>query len=128
MPERFKRPSRAPLATPNIVPLLDVLLVLVAVLMLMTPFLTRQLPVEVPAVGVSGIPIITNTVSVVLKEDAEGFLVGDAFLSEEELLSRVGPQTSVEILADSSIQYGEVARLLALLRAQGPRNIYLAVQ
>ena len=127
-PEQPNRLTRKPLAELNIVPLLDVLLVLVAVLLLLTPYMTRALPVEVPAVGVSGLPVVSNTLTVVLKPGMSDFLVGESVLTVDALLVRVGPETSVEIVADNSVPYGDVARLLALLRTRSPQNIYLAVQ
>ncbi|WP_172415280.1 biopolymer transporter ExbD, partial [Comamonas thiooxydans] len=41
--------ARTPAAEINIIPLLDVLLVLVAVLLLLTPFMAKSINVDLPA-------------------------------------------------------------------------------
>lgn len=113
----------------NVVPLIDVLLVLlVMVLVSASLIIQQQLNVELPVTqtGVS-VPTAEQRMSIVLQ--ADGVLrLGDEVIAKAQLaqrLSRVDPDVSIDLWIDQACAFGHVVGLLDVL--QGLRLNRLAV-
>jgi len=118
---------RAPLASINVTPLVDVLLILVATLLLLAPQLVKQLPVDLPQVAVDG--RVRPQHSILITIDALGGLsIEEQPMSVKDVLARVDHTTTVEIAASGQVAYKEITRLVEALKEQGVREVQLVVR
>src|SRR5689334_7812628 len=105
----------------NVVPLIDVMLVLLVIFMATAPLLTQGVKVELPKAGAEPLPVRSqkDQPPVILSIDSEGkqFLnIGakDVPLSDQQLLQAVqaglaaDPQRDVLVRADTRVAYGRV--------------------
>jgi biopolymer transport protein ExbD len=119
--------QRKPLATINITPLVDVLLILLVIVMLAMPMFVKKLPVELPKTGVDSAPVAANSLQVAL--DAKGRLyLGDKPALMADVARRIQPNTTIELSVDEKAAYGLAAKLIAELQDHHPREIVLATQ
>ncbi len=111
------RPSR-PVAEINMIPLIDVMLVLLVIFMVTAPLLTHAVKVELPQAA-SSVNVVRND-SVHLSIDRAGTVFWDgAALSEGEwrermrLAAAAEPQPELHIHADGDIAYRRVAAVMS---------------
>jgi biopolymer transport protein TolR len=119
----------------NVVPYIDVMLVLLIIFMVTAPLLTQGVNVELPKAGAEPIPNVPNHPPLVLSVDADGNLyinVGDdedTPVSAKDIVARTGavlrnrPETPVLIKADRAVQYGYVVGAMVLLQQGGADNV-----
>jgi biopolymer transport protein ExbD len=121
-----------PNTTMNVTALVDVLLVTLIIFMLVSPTLEHgidvQLPVAKPYKMVAAKPVLVS----VSRQGALFFnnrQVTDAKLRDHLLeAARYNPETPVVLRGDSGIPYGELIRVLDLVRGSGLTNIGLATR
>ena len=131
-----KTARRRPMAEINVVPYIDVSLVLLIIFMITAPLLQTGVDVELPAAEAKTVPQ-TDTPPLIVSVDSEGktFIdVGDHQdepVEAEELSLRVAavlrhkPQTAVMIRGDTRVDYGKVVTVMAALQAAGVPNVGL---
>jgi biopolymer transport protein TolR len=119
----------------NVVPYIDVMLVLLVIFMETAPLLTQGVKVELPKAGAEPIEDVPDHPPLVLSVDAEGNLylnVGDdedAPTSGKEVVARVGavmrnrPDTPMLIKADRAVPYGNVVGAMVLLQQGGATTV-----
>ncbi len=117
----------------NVVPYIDVMLVLLIIFMVTAPLLTQGVQVELPQE--SSEPITIDDQPVVFSIDARGkyFLdIGtdeDRPLADADVVQRVGavlrnkPETVILIQADRRVDYGRVAKGMSLLNLAGASKL-----
>jgi biopolymer transport protein TolR len=114
----------------NVVPYIDVMLVLLIIFMVTAPLLTQGVQVELPKAGAGPLPDPKQEPLIVsLDEQGRLFLnVGDhksAPINEGALADRIHsvlgrtPETPVLLKADERIAYGRVMHLMVLLQQAG---------
>lgn len=128
------RRRRHRLSQMNVVPYIDVMLVLLIIFMITSPLLTRSVEVELPTVK-SGKPVVPEKNRfVIVTLDAQGrlFLDDDEQpLSMETLLTRVAalmrfiPDAQVLVRGDSRLAYGQVVQVMSLLQEAGVYQVGL---
>jgi biopolymer transport protein TolR len=119
----------------NVVPYIDVMLVLLVIFMVTAPLLTQGIEVELPKAGAEPIDPAEGTDPLVLSVDSEGSLylnVGDDESSPLEaariirmvsvVLER-NPQTPVLVKADFRVPYGDVVAAMLLLQRAGAQKV-----
>jgi len=123
----------------NVVPYIDVMLVLLVIFMITAPLLTQGVKVELPQAPSDPIPGEQRE-PLVLTVDKEGnyFLsVGennDKPLDNDTLVQRVAavlrrqPTTPVYVRGDSQVDYGKVVFAMTLLQQAGAPNVGLLTQ
>lgn len=127
---------RRPMAEINVVPYIDVSLVLLIIFMITAPLLQTGVDVELPEAEAKTVaqreipPLIVSV-------DAEGNYyidVGDhhdAAMEQDEISIRVAavlrhkPQTQVLVRGDARVDYGKVVTLMAALKRAGVANVGL---
>ena len=120
--------KRAPLAAINITPLVDVLLILVAVLLLLAPHFVKPLPVELPRTALTGAPVLQSSLRVAVLANGKFWVEGhEASASEIKSLIKPGI-TTLEIGADGKSPYAAIVNLVELLRDANPREVVLLTQ
>lgn len=119
----------------NVVPYIDVMLVLLVIFMVTAPLLTQGVKVELPKAGAEPIADVPNHPPLILSVDAEGNLyinVGDDEDSPQtakDIVARTGavlrnrPETPVLVKADRAVQYGFVVGAMVLLQQGGAENV-----
>jgi len=119
----------------NVVPYIDVMLVLLVIFMVTAPLLTQGIEVELPKANSEPITEVPDHQPMVLSVDASGNLyinVGDDEdepISGEDVVKRVGivlrnrPDTPVLVKADRAVPYGNVVGAMVLLQQGGAESI-----
>ncbi len=127
--------KRKLIAEINVVPYIDVMLVLLIIFMVTAPLLTQGIKVELPKAGAEPIRDVPNQPPLVVSIDAVGNLyinVGDDEdkpVSGKEIVARTGavlrnrPQTPVLVKADRAVEYGFVVGAMVLLQRAGADNV-----
>lgn len=119
----------------NVVPYIDVMLVLLIIFMVTAPLLTQGVKVELPKAGAEPIADVPDHPPLVLSVDAEGNLyinVGDDEdkpIGSAEIVARAGavirqrPETPVLVKADRAVPYGNVVGAMVLLQQAGADSV-----
>ena len=119
----------------NVVPYIDVMLVLLIIFMVTAPLLTQGIKVELPKAGAEPISDTSSLAPLILSVNATGELfinVGDeenAPKDAESIVSRTRavlasqPNTMVLVKADRRVPYGNVVGAMVLLQQGGAENI-----
>ena len=119
----------------NVVPYIDVMLVLLIIFMVTAPLLTQGIEVELPKAGAEPIENLSEEEPLVLSVDAAGNLYLDFGEDEESpksaqtivddvsALLRRSPATPVLVKADRSVEYGYVVGAMVLLQRAGAESV-----
>ncbi|MDQ3264066.1 MAG: biopolymer transporter ExbD [Myxococcota bacterium] len=117
----------------NVTPLVDVVLVLLIIFMVTANFIVREtVEVDLPRAAHGG-ETVQGLVNVVLDKDGKFYFDG-AEVSEAELMRRCAEaiakdkETRAIISADQSINYGQVMRLIDVVKGQGIAKFALNIQ
>jgi biopolymer transport protein TolR len=120
--------SRVPLTSINITPLLDVLLILVAVLLLLAPRLVKPLPVDLPRTSLNGIPQTQSSLQIAVRGDGSVWMDGHN-TTLTEVRAHIAPGvTTLEIGGAQSAAYGTIVKIVEALRDSQPKDIVLLTQ
>jgi biopolymer transport protein TolR len=119
----------------NVVPYIDVMLVLLIIFMVTAPLLTQGVKVELPKAGAEPIADVPDHPPLVLSVDVDGNLylnVGDdeeTPMSAKEIVTRTSivleqrPDTPVLVKADRAVPYGNVVGAMVLLQQSGADSV-----
>jgi biopolymer transport protein TolR len=127
--------KRRLMAEINVVPYIDVMLVLLIIFMVTAPLLTQGIKVELPKAGAEPLDPTEGREPLVLSVDSEGnyyLNVGDDEDSPVEperivkltsVVLEKNPETPVLLKADFRVAYGDVVSAMVLLQEGGARKI-----
>ncbi len=127
--------KRKLMAEINVVPYIDVMLVLLIIFMVTAPLLTQGVDVELPKAGAEPIPDVANHPPLIVSVDRDGNLyisVGDdsdAPASSADIVTRTSallrqrPETPVLVKADRAVPYGNVVGAMVLLQQAGAETV-----
>lgn len=121
----------------NVVPYIDVMLVLLIIFMVTAPLLTQGIQVELPKAGAEPLPadLLRDTQPLVLSVDKQGryyINIGkdhDKPLSQALIVERVStvlrrePKTPVLVKADRNVPYGAVVTGMVMLQQAGAPQV-----
>ena len=118
----------------NVVPYIDVMLVLLIIFMITAPLLTQGIKVDLPKAGAEPIQSedqkpLTLTVDkegrfyLDIGQDAETPIEEDAVMQRVSAVLRREPKTPVLVRADQSVPYGRVVRGMWLLQQSGAEKV-----
>ena len=122
-----------PIAEINVTPFVDVLLVLVVVLLVASPFLHRQINIDLPKEQVKERNTKAEERLIISLNKKGALFLGSEEFSEKELYKKVHrwvaahPGQRVFIRADKSVKYQEVVHLMAKLKEAGANRLGLLV-
>lgn len=134
---RRKGGRRKPMSEINVVPYIDVTLVLLIIFMVTAPMLQSGVDVDLPQAEAKTVESDDQNLPVVISIDSEGNYYitvegGDAEpVSAEAVTQRVAdilsakPQTPVYIKGDTAVGYGKVVSIMAALKNAGVPNVGL---
>lgn len=133
----FNRSGKSkPMAEINVVPFIDIMLVLLVVFMITAPMLTQGVQVELPQVSSQPIEAQEDNDPIVISVDREGeyfITLGEdsTAVSLDEMSQRVmtilqrRPGTPVMVRGDRNVPYGQVVVLMSTLQGAGVANVGL---
>ena len=134
-----RKVTKKPMAEINVVPYIDVMLVLLIVFMVAAPMLTQGVKVELPQAASEPIDNKDEEpVTVSVKKDGSYYITlgGDAEqarpLAEiKDMVSKVlrqSPKTLVLVQGDHSVDYGVVVSLMSELQSAGAPSVGLVTE
>ncbi len=126
----------------NVVPYIDVMLVLLIIFMITAPLLAEGVKVDLPKAGAQAIPpdMLKDTKPIVLTIDAQGQLFLNYNDPEDKALDaatveaqaaavlRRAPETVVLVRGDYRVAYGEVVAAMVLLQRAGADKVGFVTQ
>ena len=136
MATRTRSPRRRPISEMNVVPYIDVMLVLLVIFMITAPLLTQGIKVDLPQAASEAIPPQEQE-PIIVSVDAKGRLFLNvseqpaAPIDEATLVNRVAallrvhPKTPVMVRGDRQVDYGAVVHAMALLQKAGAPSVGL---
>jgi biopolymer transport protein TolR len=128
--------KRGPMHEINVVPYVDVTLVLLVIFMVTAPLITPGV-IELPSVAKASAPqvapieiVIAEDRSVSIREkDKSGKVLGERPVARGEIAKLIkDPKTPVLIAGDRNVKYEAVLQLMDELRAQGVERVGLQVK
>jgi biopolymer transport protein TolR len=133
------RVKRRPMADINVVPYIDVMLVLLVIFMITAPLLTQGVAVELPQAESEPMEAETDEplVVTVTKEGNYYLSVGDnpddpidhqALVTKVAAVLRHRPKTPVMVRGDTHVEYGKVVVAMALLQKAGAPSVGLITE
>jgi len=134
-----KRVRKRPMSEINVVPYIDVMLVLLVIFMITAPLLTQGVSVELPQAAAKSMHEPKST-PIIVTVDAQGNLymnIGDKTtkpVKESVLKARVtavlklSPKTDVYVRGDTNTYYGKVINAMVLLQQAGVKDVGLVTK
>ena len=120
--------ASAPMADINMVPLIDVMLVLLVIFMITAPLMSSSLKLELPRSDAATASETPQFLAVAITPEGE-LVLGDEKLVPEVFSARVAdaarrtPEIEVQLRADKRTPYGQVAELIGRLQKAGLTRI-----
>lgn len=126
--KRIRQSKRNSIAAINITPLVDVLLVLVAILMLLLPLYIKKLPVSLPKTEstVESAPELSKSLLVSF-DAASMYYIDQTNVTEEQLLKQINPSVTVKFAVSKDVKYENLAKAITKLKEKNPKEITLVV-
>ncbi len=118
----------------NVVPYIDVMLVLLVIFMITAPLLTQGVKVELPQASARPVDMQEREPLVVTVDKRGRYFLEDREIGREALIRRVSavlslqPQTPVLIRGDRQVAYQTVVEAMVLLQAAGAPSVGLVTQ
>jgi biopolymer transport protein TolR len=122
----------------NVVPYIDVMLVLLIIFMITAPLLTQGVKVNLPKAAAEPLPAKDAKNPIILSVDAQGQLYlniasdphgaldSDAVLAQVTAALQQEPDRAVVVKADKSISYGVVMQAMVIMQRAGASRVGLA--
>ena len=119
----------------NVVPYIDVMLVLLIIFMVTAPMLTQGITVDLPKAGSEPIADTSDSPPIVVSVDAVGNLYinfgddedkptsGDEIIRRTRILLERNPATQVLVKADRAVPYGNVVGAMVILQRAGASRV-----
>ena len=122
----------------NVVPYIDVMLVLLIIFMITAPLLTQGIKVDLPKAGAEPLDpaMLKNAIPLVLSVDRTGALYlnigggnpqtalgADIVAARAEAALRRNPELPVLVKADNRVEYGSVVRAMVILQKAGAKKV-----
>lgn len=128
------RIKRRPMAEINVVPYIDVMLVLLVIFMVTAPLLTQGVKVDLPRASAEPVQTPDGKIIVVsvkgdgsyylnLSGDPEEALELDTVVTRVAALVRLNPAIPVNVGGDRDASYGKVVQLMAALKGVGVEKV-----
>jgi len=131
--------SRRPIAEINVVPYIDVMLVLLVIFMITAPLLTQGVKVDLPQADAEPLPPeADDPVGVSVNAKGEMFIdIGEGKndpVEPEILMTRIAavlkyrPKTPIMVRGDRAVDYGHVVEAMVMIQRAGAPNVGLITE
>ncbi len=132
--EAYRKRRKKLMSEINVVPYIDVMLVLLVIFMITAPLLSQGVKVDLPKAAAQPVDS-QDRETLVVTVDREGrYFLDDRRIAPEELSRKVAailrarPQTPVLIRGDRQSSYGEVVKAMTLLQSAGAPSVGLLTE
>lgn len=133
------RVRRRPMSEINVVPYIDVMLVLLVIFMITAPLLTQGVKVDLPQADAEPLDVETQEPLVVTVDAARNYYVNYGEnqglpVEPQVLAARVGallrhrPGLAVVVRGDENVPYGDVVILMTILQRAGAPSVGLMTE
>ena len=118
----------------NVVPYIDVMLVLLVIFMITAPLLTQGVQVDLPQASANPVTNPDQETLVVTVDRSGRYFLDNREMAPPALATKVAailrlrPQTPVLIRGDRQVAYNEVVKAMVLLQAAGAPSVGLVTQ
>ena len=118
----------------NVVPYIDVMLVLLVIFMITAPLLSQGVKVDLPQAASQPVESQDQETLVVTVDREGSYYLDDRRIASEELRRKVAailklrPKTPVLIRGDRTANYGEVVKAMTLLQSAGASSVGLLTE
>ena len=123
----------------NVVPYIDVMLVLLIIFMITAPLITQGVKIDLPQAPSQVIPPSENEPVVVSVDEQGQFYIdigdnpdsvvdGSALIERIEKLLKYKPETEFLVRGDENVSYGSVVGLMTLLQEAGVPSVGLVTE
>jgi len=129
----FETSQDAPMAEMNVIPLVDIMLVLLVIFIITAPVITHSVKVEMPQASSEPTPANEHALQLSIRADQQIFL-NDTELSLSELETKLrelasrNPQQEIHLQADRNATYDLVAQSMAAAQRAGIVRIGFVTQ
>ena len=130
--------KRKPIAEINVVPYIDVMLVLLIIFMVTAPMLMQGVEVELPQASTTPVDTKVEPLIVSVKKDGSFYInlgeQDETVLSLADVTDKVTkilkrkPETPVMVWGDTNVAYGSVIELMAGLQGAGAESVGLVTE
>jgi len=132
--------KRRPIAEMNVVPYIDVMLVLLVIFMITAPILTQGVKVDLPKVASEPLKTPKNKEPLIVSIKANGEYVVERGRSEDKAANleyvhryvskilKQHPETDVLVRGDEAVPYGKVIALMTTLQSAGAGSVGLVTE
>jgi biopolymer transport protein TolR len=135
---------RRPMAEINVVPFIDVMLVLLVIFMITTPLLSQGVKIDLPKTEAKSIPPEQKEPLIITVDATGNYYLNISEKPNQPLTARVlsnevatqlattanttEPQRPVLVRGDKDVNYGKVVEVMALLQQAGAKSVGLITQ
>ena len=122
--------GRGPMADINVTPLVDVMLVLLIIFMVAAPMLTTGVDVDLPAAEAPRMEVDEDIPLIIVDAEHNIYFFEEQVTLDQlrrklETDERVRERQEVYVQADTTVPYGEVVQVLAIVRQVGIQKMGL---
>ncbi len=133
------RHKKKPMAEINVVPYIDVMLVMLVIFMITAPLLTQGVKVDLPQASAEPLPPDSEEPLEVtvdrdgnlymnVGEDPESPVDADTIVQRTAAILRHKPKTPVMVRGDAQVDYGRVVQAMVLLQQAGAPTVGLITE
>ena len=132
--EPYRKRHKKLMSEINVVPYIDVMLVLLVIFMITAPLLSQGVKVDLPKAAAQPVENQDRETLVVTVDRDGKYYLDDRRISAEDLRRKVAgtlrarPQTPVLIRGDRQVDYGEVVKAMTLLQSAGAPSVGLLTE
>jgi biopolymer transport protein TolR len=132
-----KSSRRKPMSEINVVPYIDVMLVLLVIFMVTAPLMTQGIKVDLPKAYSESMDADENALIVTIREDGSYFLnTGEEektvtlkqISDRSSKIIKANPDIKVLVEGDRNLKYGSVIELMNVLQKAGAENVGLITE
>lgn len=139
MPMLNPRGIRRPMSEINVVPFIDVMLVLLVIFMITTPLLTQGIKIQLPQTKAEALPPDQKEPLIVTVDASGNYYLNIASKPQQPITPRVlqnlvasqlktADQRPVLVRGDKNTNYGKVVEAMSLLQQSGAKSVGLITQ
>ena len=136
---RGGRRRRRVMSEMNVVPYIDVMLVLLIIFMVTAPLITQGVKVDLPQIASEALPPSDDQPLIVsvdkagrfyveFGEDADQPIAADALVTKVAAIVKYKPKLPVVVRGDREASYGQVVQLMGLLQSAGISGVGLMTE